>query len=503
MNKKIELKNLIFYTFLLIYGILIIYLASKVDIWEDEAYSLHTTSKGLLKVIERSYTFEGQAPFYFLTLAIWRHINSGIFFARLLSVLFLGLSAVYFYKLINLINGKDFSRWMVIIYLLNPFSVWAALEIRLYSMVIFLSCILTYSFFRFFFENKKKFLYIFLVTCLVGLFTQYFIALEIAALGITLLIFKGIKKFLNFCLYCIPLVVLFIPNLFFLSHQIGITQDGSTRFHQVDMVIHSPQVVALGLLETISVNIWVNRLSRLLIVACLVLAYYKLYRKQNPSSKQTIKNINFFVVNIVAVFFLYLSLVVILNFSFQARYMALALPFFIFLYSIFKVYNPITTKTIFLAILCLYVYELYINYDLTPVRTFDYKSASKIIHKIEKPHEPILLFKKSLIPAFSFYYRGPDSLYSLPRFRYDGKDIFATIEDTTSLKEAIKEIHSPTGTYILMNNSIEGFINPINMNARMFDKCLQSNYNITFDTILPGNKPEHFLRIRRLIEKNN
>src|SRR5665647_3232622 len=101
MNKKIDLKYLFFYGFIIIYSVSLIFLSYKLNIWEDEAYSLHTTSKNLATVIRESYDFEGQPPFYFLLLAIWRHINSGIFFARLLSLIFIGFGGYFFLRLVR------------------------------------------------------------------------------------------------------------------------------------------------------------------------------------------------------------------------------------------------------------------------------------------------------------------------------------------------------------------------------------------------------------------
>src|SRR5437870_9561843 len=92
-----ERKNLpLFYGFLIAYACILIFLCYTLNIWEDESYSLHTTSNSLAMVIRQSYYFEAQPPVYFLLLSLWRHVDSGIFFARLLSLLFIGLSGVFF-----------------------------------------------------------------------------------------------------------------------------------------------------------------------------------------------------------------------------------------------------------------------------------------------------------------------------------------------------------------------------------------------------------------------
>ena len=102
-NKDWEkIAGYLFYTFLLIYASFLLILCYKLSIWEDEAYSLHTTAYSLSEVIGLSYNFEGQPPAYFIILALWRKIDDGIFFARLLSVLFIFLSAFVLNKVLQL-----------------------------------------------------------------------------------------------------------------------------------------------------------------------------------------------------------------------------------------------------------------------------------------------------------------------------------------------------------------------------------------------------------------
>jgi hypothetical protein len=86
-----HLKKFAFYLFIVVYFITLLYLCNRQYIWEDEAYSLNTTSHNLFEVVKFSYNFEGQPPFYFLLLAVWRKINSSIFFARLLSVILIAI----------------------------------------------------------------------------------------------------------------------------------------------------------------------------------------------------------------------------------------------------------------------------------------------------------------------------------------------------------------------------------------------------------------------------
>lgn len=498
MNKKIDWKFWAFYGFIIIYSVILLFLAYKLNIWEDEGYTLNTTSNTLGTVIRQSYYFEGQPPLYFLLMRIWRYFNSGIFFARLLSLIFVGLSAVYFYRSVRFISGLELSRWIVILFLLNPFTVWAGLEIRLYSFVLFISTVIIYQFFRYYFENTSKNLYIFLLFCLAGAYTQYFFVLEIFALGLSMWVFKGWNSFFKLSLYLIPVVILFIPNLYFLTNEVKIGQVGGTVSAGLSSVLHSPQSLVLGL-EMIPINIWVNRVSRLILAIVLLCAYYKIYKKE--SSGTFLKNINIIIFTTAITFLLYLVLIPVLRLGFTARYIVLMLPLFMLIFMLCKVYNPLARYAIFTGIALFYIYIFCIEYQ-NPIKRYDYYTAAKFIRKIEFPEEPILLYSKILLPAFSYYYTGPNSLNSLPAYKYDDKYYNENIVDTIELKQALQKIDSPTKSYLLMTGPIEGFRDPIYMDQRMFDRCLESNFNITLDTFFLGENKNYTLEVRRLEIKN-
>jgi hypothetical protein len=105
--------------FILYTGVLLI-LAKKTVLWEDEIYSLHTTSKSISYAIEQSYNFEGQPPFYFILLTLWRNISDNLFFARLLSLSFSLLSGVIIYKICRKYLNNEISIITSILFLLNP-----------------------------------------------------------------------------------------------------------------------------------------------------------------------------------------------------------------------------------------------------------------------------------------------------------------------------------------------------------------------------------------------
>lgn len=498
MIKKIGSKNLIFYGFIMIYSVFLIFLAYELNIWEDEAYSLHTTSNNLSTVISQSYNFEGQPPCYFLILAIWRHINSGIFFARLLSLIFIGFSSYFFYRIVCFILASGSSRWMLIIFLLNPFTVWAGLEIRLYSLVIFLSTILTYYFFRFYIENKNKYLYLFLFISLIGLYTQYFFIFEITALTCSLLIFKGWRIFFKFCLYLIPLGVLFLPNVFYMGQQIEMQSqkiDYST-IGRISVVWHSVQNLMLAL-QIVPFDLGIRIGIRISFILISMYAYFKVYKKQIIANDPYFKKINIILLSVSVIIFLYNGFVAITGIFFQDKYMAIVFPLFILVFTLFKGFSSIGRKLVYSIIAIYYILLLISNYK-HPIKFYDFKSAGKFVKSIERSKEPVLFYSKSLLPPFTYYYSGSNILVPLPALKFDYTYYEENITDTVELKKAIEKINPPTKSYILITGSIKGFKYTFNMNQQMIDECLKGNYKVTLDTSFLGATINHTLRVRRL-----
>ena len=85
-------ERLVVPVLILLHLALTLFLAYRLNIWVDEAFSLHTSGRGVGYALHQALHFELQAPLYFVLLSAWRKIDSSIFFARLLSVASVALS---------------------------------------------------------------------------------------------------------------------------------------------------------------------------------------------------------------------------------------------------------------------------------------------------------------------------------------------------------------------------------------------------------------------------
>src|SRR5581483_12335958 len=67
--------------------VLTIPLAIVLNVWQDDAYTLFSTDRGLGYAFHQAIGFEQNAPLYFVVMTLWRHVDGGAVFARMFSVL--------------------------------------------------------------------------------------------------------------------------------------------------------------------------------------------------------------------------------------------------------------------------------------------------------------------------------------------------------------------------------------------------------------------------------
>ncbi len=179
---------------LLIIGVLYfgltIPLAIILNIRQDEAYTLDTTSRGLVYAFNQALHFELQAPLYFVLVSIWRLFFGSIFWARLFSILAIFAALLIFDKILK---GRITHRFFPLLFFaIHPLSLWAALEIRVYAFSV-----LTVAAYLYFLvchyrlnteKRRNRLIHIGLI--LAGLFSFYYFGFILAGVFVYLLLFN-------------------------------------------------------------------------------------------------------------------------------------------------------------------------------------------------------------------------------------------------------------------------------------------------------------------------
>ena len=504
-NNNSQLKRVLFFSFLLLYTGVMLWLCNELNIWMDEAYTLDTTSAKykLHLVIKQSYYFESQPPVYFILLSLWRKLNDGVFFARLFSLINIGLSAWFFYRLSNLIRGVKTSRWVLILFLLNPFVIWAGLEIRLYAFLLLLSVLLIYFFFRYYISEKKKYLYLFLFISAIGLYTQYFFAFLIAALVFASLLFKGWKIFFKFSLYLIPVILIFLPNVMLMADQLGMVQSLKLQFstmQRIDMVFHSPQNLMLAM-EKLYFARELRWVILLLFILLIAWSYLKGHKQNRLIKTFYFRAINLSILTSLAVIIMLAVVMAVTKIDYEDRYLIIALPLFILVFTLIDKHTFVLSRFIYILLTLFFSWLFfYIYYYSNPVKQYDYKGVAKYISLQARREEPILFYQSTISLPFGYYYKGSNPLIPLPHQVQFDTTYMNPVKDTFELKQSIDNIKGASRSYLLISDLNEAMYNG-NENRKMVNDYINNHYSITMDTLFFGLSKKHSLRVRRVEKK--
>ena len=497
--KKSKARSLllIFIIFLVPYTITLLWLAYKINVSEDETYTLNTTSYHLFKVIYQSYHFEGQLPAYFILLNIWRQLNNGIFFTRIFSVLLILFSAFYFNKIIKLISNKENSLWITTLYLINPFIIWSALEIRPYALVVLLSVISLFYFFKYYLTNLNRYLIILVAVSLIGLFTQYFYTFLISSYAFLILFFKGIRPFIKYCLFLLPAVLLFLPNLYFIAEQYNLH---TSPFSSESSIIKT-SVIFYTIKDFLfadnhaMINIWLSRGFKLIFCILIIYVYSLVLRKKivNNKSQEIINLILLLNLLLIIHFFVF---VLTSSIGFANRYLAIIFPVLMMIFFLFEFLPNILNKILYISFFLYYMSQSIIFYT-HPVKSYDYISMAAYIKNTEFVNEPIIFYRPGLSLPFKYYYMGNNPIFPLPHeVRFDTNYII-NIKDSSALGRSLDRINEDFKSMLFISDLSQYEYN-VNMNRGMIDKYLKSHYKISLDTLYQGWSKEGSLRIRRL-----
>ena len=181
--------------------------------------------------------------------------------------------------------------------------------------------------------------------------------------------------------------------------------------------------------------------------------------------------------------------------GFNPKYLAIAFPLFILTFSIFNIFSRSLRNVIYGSISLYFIILLIIQYK-NPVKVYDFKSVANFIESIERPHEPIFVYRPAIAMPFEYYYHGKNSITPIPYPVNFNSDYLISMKDTVELKKSINPANISSKSYLLISDttSYEGLVN---MNRKMISNYLNDHYKKVLDTFLLGNGKEKSLRIRR------
>jgi hypothetical protein len=393
-------------------------LAATLNIWIDEAYSLETTNDGLHNAFERALGFELQPPLYFLILTLWRKINDSLFFARLLSIVFT-LAAVALSFAVGSRFLKQTPSWIpALIVAVNPITAYAALEIRLYSLVILLSALmllLLYDGYLSEVDNGKARL-CFTATSVVALYTHYFLGFILAGGALAVLLRRDWARLKCYMISMLIVGVAFLPMASTVLGQISSIQDVQATDQSLT-VLAGVKMLYKRIVEYLLPKHWdeprmleVVRdwVFRSLIFLGLIFAHRKRRQIVNADS------VSVFIIFLTAIAFLFilrnqLGKDLLRNYHTVVLFIPTVLSFLVVLEHFGK-------KIIAFLVVIIVLFSVVAScMRYRPLAKFgDWERAAIFVAENQQTEEPVFFFKNEGLLPFGYYYKGPNLLIGIP-----------------------------------------------------------------------------------------
>lgn len=502
--KNLNAGDIAFYLFILLYLVYSFYLGAITDMSYDEPYSLYTSSR-IADTIPLSYNYEFQSPGYFVILAVWRLFSEGIFFARLLSLAFTLLSAFFLYKFIRSFFPKLATRWIVVLFLLNPFTVYNGMEIRLYSLISLLAIVSVYLFFLIYFENRKNLKIPFILIATLGVYTQYFYVFLMVALAAVLLVEKEWKAFRNYILLSVIVAILFIPNVFYILKQMEIYPSTIAEYSVIDriksLVITSFDFYVLekGFVSG-RIGRWLARLTFLTLAAFTVYRIYQTGKKEHWNND--IRNLRMLALTTVFILVIFLTAFSLVNMVYAPRYLAVVFPFYILLLLAFGIFKP-KVRNIIYGIYSLFVLiSLWNTYKAPHLKAYNFKSLAAFTEKINFENEPILFVNNDLMLGLKHLVSNDKNFVAIPEYQYNYNVYTNFAKDTIELDSLINNVKTESKSFLVITGTDLGYLRNKDLTNDAMDSYFRNNYIIKEDTIFEGFRDVDFTRVRRIIKKN-
>lgn len=393
---------------------LLLPLAYRLPIHIDEAYTLQTTGSSLSHAIGAALHFELQPPLYFAALDLWRHFNGSIFFARLFSVACAAGATYLAPGLIRRYLPEIDPRIATCAVTFNPFVVWAALDIRLYALVLLLTALLLRTFYDGFLTNRPAgwARTAFAAAALCAVYTQYYTVFLLIALGAALLFTRRLPA-LSWYLAVMGIVfAATIPLLLVVPSQVAAFGSAShaPALHVLVKALGAIHNFVFALHGTTGRAVWICAYA--IAAAALVLGIRA--RTVRPTRWSSL----IWIVAGIAIS-VFVVVLAVSGEPVQQRYATML--FFPVILAVFSAAASLWATRANAAALVLtglvlasYAFSMVGEYRVME-KVGDWDLTAAYVQANEVKNQPILVFRGNFTLAFDQYYHGQNEVFAVPR----------------------------------------------------------------------------------------
>lgn len=395
-------------------------LAYYLNIWVDEASTLQTTQDGIVTAFQGLFANEKQAPLYFLLLSLWRLVDHSFFFARVFSVICSVLAIAVFWRLAHKLWSGRAPMLISTLFALHPYLLWASLEIRLYSFIILLTCLLLNFFVDGFMSDEvdkarqKRAQILYASAAVAALYTNYYLGFPLVGGFAALIVLGRWRSAKTYFLLMLGVGIAILPLIYIVRLQFS---ERAAAFQENKSVADALRIVWNHFLtftlpteiftEEVSssisvVRLWVVRFG-LIVALVLMIKNRKRFLDNNL--------IGFAVISAVSVAFFFFVYAQLGSDYLQIRHAA------VYYVAVFVVVCMVMVRILpdsyqFVAatiLICFYVYSGMALYPALTKRG-DWDRVSTYIAQNEGPGQPAVVFPVYDTVALSQYYKGQNSV---------------------------------------------------------------------------------------------
>jgi Dolichyl-phosphate-mannose-protein mannosyltransferase len=386
-------------------------LAWILNIWQDEAYTLQTTSGSLAYAFHQALAFEQNAPLYFVFLTAWRHLGSSIFFLRLPSVLCVALAVALVPGLARRYVPAIDPGIATVVAAGNPFAIWAAVEMRVYAMVIALSALLLLTFFDAFLDRRpsRGSAVAYAACCILALYTQYYLGFLIAAQAVAVLVLQR-RAFGRFALCAAAAGLAFSPMLVIVPSQVANFKSAFTPPTLTRAVEVLGFILARYALPLPTAHARIAYIAAAALVVAAAVCARKHFSADGNGAILVVTGLTFAFFAVVS----YAAGVHVLDRHAASLYLPCVLSVFaVFTY----LKEPLGTRAaVAWACVVLLASTATILLAYRPLaKPGDWIRATAYLRAHERPNEPIVVFQAENALPLGYYYRGPNRIVPIPR----------------------------------------------------------------------------------------
>jgi uncharacterized membrane protein len=415
---KLDEKKLLF-LLIFLHLLIALPLAYYLNIWVDEASTLHTTANGLYPAMVGALRDENQSPLYFWIASVWRMADGSIFWLRIFSVLCSVISIKFSYDAAKRFLPEQAQKFAIVVFALHPFLFWASTETRGYSLTILLSALLLRFFYDAYLEDRPTLQAQigYILISAVALYAHYFLGFFLVGNFVALVAIRKPKRAAIYLSHMVAVGLLFLPLFIAFSSQLGNRhgigdqtlwdgirnswQNVQTLILPVNMFTDEKNIAAI-------IRLWLFRAGILAIAAALIWKRFIVI---------SAKTVALGVITLVISLFL-MSVVTLLGVGYaNVRHASiLVLPLILFFTAL--IYELFAKKGLIVWAIMLCV--------LIPISTWqqfgsmtkrgDWEKVAAFVKANEQPGQQVLIFDPYDSLAFTVYYKGAATV--IPRSGY-------------------------------------------------------------------------------------